>query len=45
MGRGVKVVLIHVKVLLYHRSDMVHDELRRETDEKFYAQGQYIYFP
>ena len=32
MGREVKVVLLHLKIIMYQRSDKVYDEGRRETD-------------
>ena len=34
MGREVKVVILHIKILLYHLSDPVYDEGSRETDER-----------
>ena len=33
MGIEVKVVLLHVKIIMYQWSDMLYDELIRETDE------------
>ena len=34
MGREFKFVILHVKILLYHLSDLVCDEGSRETDER-----------
>ena len=33
MGREVKDIIIHVKILLYHLSDPVYDEGSRDPDE------------
>ena len=45
MGREVKVVILHVKILLYHWSGPVYDEGGREIDERVCSWGQFIYFP
>ena len=45
MGREVKVVILHVKILLYHWSDLVYDEGSRETDERVCSWGRFLYYP
>ena len=41
MGREVKVIILHVKILLYHRYDPVYDEGSRGTDEMVCSLGRF----
>ena len=45
MGREVKVVILHVKILIYHWSDPDYDEGSRENDERLCSWGWFLYRP
>ena len=45
MGKGVKVVILHVEIILYHWSDPVYDEGIRETNERVCSWGRFLYLP
>ena len=42
MGREVKVIILHVKILLYHWSDPVYYEGSREPDERVCSWGWWL---
>ena len=45
MGGQTEIFYRNVEILLHHRPNSFHDELRREADEEVSARGRFLHCP